>query len=282
MEAVPFAKMSGCGNDFILIDNCDGAHNGVINPVFVRAVCRRRLSIGADGLIVIEPSRVCDFAWRFFNADGSEAEMCGNGARCAARFAVLQGIAPPQLSFETLAGVVQAAVRGDGVRIGLPPPGDLQLDLSVDACNEVRQVHFINSGVPHVVCFVQDLESVPVRELGAALRRHERFSPAGANVNFVSHARSDVLEIRTYERGVEDETLACGTGAVACALVALARGVAAAPVQVLTRSGESLRIAPEHNTPPFGAVHLEGGARLVCRGRIEPEAWNDQTDLNAE
>jgi len=272
MHAIPFTKMNGTGNDFILINNMSGAYDMVKDPAFVRAVCRRMVSLGADGLICVEPSTRCDFAWRFFNADGSEAEMCGNGARCAARFAVEKGIAGPDLAFETRAGVIRAQVAGSRVRVGLSAPGGFEsIRLSVDG--RELEVHCLNTGVPHAVLFVDDLENAPVETLGRTVRYHERFAPRGTNVNFVSQPGDNMLHIRTYERGVEAETLACGTGSVASALIAAALGRVVPPAVLQTRGGEQLQVDAESACPPFGRVYLEGGTRKVCDGMLCAEAW---------
>jgi len=273
MHEIPFAKMNGTGNDFILINNMSGAFDAVKEPAFVRAVCRRMLSVGADGLICIEPSRTCDFAWRFFNADGSEAEMCGNGARCAARFAVEQGIAGPDLAFETLAGSIRAHVADSSVRVLLSPPGGLETGIRIAVDGIEHVLHCLNTGVPHAVLFVDDLEHAPVAALGRAVRYHERFAPQGTNVNFVSQARDNMLHIRTYERGVEGETLACGTGSVASALVAAALGRVSLPVVLQTRGGEHLRVSADSVCAPFGDVYLEGMTRKVFQGIMCAEAW---------
>ena len=184
--------MSGSGNDFIIIDNRSRLMEQVELPAFIRAVCRRGISMGADGLILIEKARAagCDFSWRFFNADGGEAEMCGNGGRCAARYAVMQGIAGARLSFETRAGIIHADVRGDRVKIELPSPQASEMNITVPVDEKPLLLHFINTGVPHVVTFVDHVEDVRVRELGKALRFHPRFQPAGANVNFASVRRA--------------------------------------------------------------------------------------------
>jgi len=273
MHEIPFAKMNGSGNDFILINNMSGAYEMVKERAFVTAVCTRKLSVGADGLICLEPSENCDFAWRFFNADGGEAEMCGNGARCAARFAVENNIAGPDLAFETLAGVVRAHVSGSQVRVRLTPPGELEtgIRLVIEASEVV--LHAINTGVPHVVLFVDDCENAQVETLGRAIRYHERFAPQGTNVNFVSQGAGFQLNIRTYERGVEGETFACGTGSVAAALVASTLKMVALPVSVHTRSGEQLRVDANPACSPFDQVFLEGGTRKVCEGTLCPEAW---------
>ena len=274
MKNIPFCKMSGCGNDFIIIDNRSGAWDGMKNPGFVKAVCREKLSVGADGLIFIEKSGSSDFKWRFFNADGSEAEMCGNGARCAARFAFLNGIAGASLSFETIAGTIHAEVNGASVKTQLSRPGNLQLNQELAVDGAAFTMHSINTGVPHAVIFVEDLDGVPIKELGAKIRFHEHFQPAGTNVNFISIGPDGSIGIRTYERGVEDETLACGTGSVAAALVCIAMGRAASPVLVKTRGGEQLKVYAEPAAPPFAQAYLEGGASLIYTGEMSPEAYD--------
>jgi len=273
MHEIPFTKMNGTGNDFILINNMSGAYDIVKQPSFVTAVCTRKLSVGADGLICLERSEKHDFAWRFFNADGSEAEMCGNGARCAARFAVENNIAGPDLAFETIAGVIRAQVTASQVRVELSPPGELEtgITLAIDGSDVV--LHSLNTGVPHAVSFVDDIENAPVDALGRSIRYHEYFAPQGTNVNFVAPGPDALLHIRTYERGVEGETFACGTGSVAAALIASALKMAVLPISLQTRSGEQLRVDADSAQPPFGKIFLEGGTRKVCEGTLCVEAW---------
>ncbi len=264
---LPFSKLSGSGNDFIIIDNMDGKINADEFKSRVPYICRRALSVGADGVIIIEPSESVHFKWRFFNSDGSEAEMCGNGGRCAARFAYEKGIAPRQMSFETLAGIIKAEVSGRLVKVQLTKPFGWLMDavledLGVSYC-------FVNTGVPHVVLFVDDIETIDVEGLGRKIRFHRAFAPAGTNVNFAA-VSNDRLYIRTYERGVEAETLACGTGATACALVAMRKGLLSSPVEVVTRGGEVLKVYSEG-----GDVFLEGGTRWVYDGVMKEEAWEE-------
>ena len=239
---IDFTKMSGSGNDFILIDNRDGELRVGDVVEFVKTVCGRKVSVGADGLILIERSDRVDFRWRFFNADGSEVEMCGNGGRCAARFAFLNGIAGERMSFETIAGIIDAEVRGDVVKLRLTDPRDLVLDDRIQVENQTLDVHSINTGVPHVVHFVRDPDQFDVFSVGRAIRYHEHYRPAGTNANFAAVVEGNTLRVRTYERGVEDETLACGTGSVASALIAARKGLVESPVDVLVQSGELLRI----------------------------------------
>jgi len=273
MNKIPFSKMSGSGNDFILIDN----RAKILDPDrlgdFVPRVCAPKVSVGADGVILIEGSPKADFRWRFFNSDGSEAEMCGNGGRCAARFAVLRGIAREKLSFETLAGTIEAEVRGRRVKLQMVKPFGLELDLAVPVDGETRSLHFLNTGVPHAVYFVPEAAKVSVKDLGRKIRFHPRFQPAGTNANFVQPVDRKNIKVRTYERGVEDETLACGTGAVASALIAGAKGYVDSPVAVETSGGEILNIHFQKNEGGFARVFLEGDTRLVYEGDLWEEAY---------
>jgi diaminopimelate epimerase len=272
-EVIEFYKMSGSGNDFILIDNRSGELKIDDLIGFVRILCARQGSVGADGLIIIEKSTCADFRWRFFNADGSEVEMCGNGGRCAARFAFLKEIAPADMSFETVAGIIDAAVSGETVKLRLTEPRllDLHYDLKTDSGS--LAVSSINTGVPHVVHFVDDLKGFDVFGTGRMVRYHEHYQPAGTNANFVRVLDGHTIAVRTYERGVEDETLACGTGSVAAALIAARKGLASSPVEVLVRSGERLKIYFEETGAGFGNVYLEGSAKVVYQGLLWEEAY---------
>ncbi len=271
---IPFFKLSGSGNDFIIIDNRSGFLEHLDLPRLARAVCRRAVSVGADGLIVVENPRAsgCDFSWRFFNADGSEAEMCGNGGRCAARYAVIQGIAGSRLAFETRAGIIHAEVKNDLAKIELPPPKAITMNINLDVDGQQYRAHGINTGVPHVVIFVNNLDAILIRDIGKKIRFHTFFQPAGTNVNFAAVIAGVQLRVRTYERGVEDETLACGTGSVAAALIASSLGSVSLPVQVQTQGGELLSVDAEHASHPFGRVYLQGLVRVVCEGEIWDEA----------
>ena len=278
-SSIPFTKMSGTGNDFILIDHRTQFLGDIDFGEFTRAICRRKFSVGADGLILIENCEEMDFRWRFFNADGSSAEMCGNGARCAARFAFSRGIAPAVMRFSTIAGIIEAEVVGDGVRLRMTPPGDIQLRQHLIVDDSDRVVHSINTGVPHAVLFCDNINSAPVFEWGKIIRYHERFQPAGTNVNFVERRSGSELLVRTYERGVEGETLACGTGAVAAALVAGILGQIQPPVMVTTSGGEQLII---HFSLAGGSdfaiskVFLEGPASFIYEGELSEGALSGQ------
>ena len=233
--------MNGCGNDFILIDNRT-ARLAMDPAVFCQSVCRRKRSVGADGLILIESSDAFDFQWQFYNADGSRAEMCGNGARCAARFAHHTGIAGEKMVFRTDAGPIEAQIYGDQVKIKMTPPFACRTEVAIDLSVGRRTVSSINTGVPHVVLETDRLAEEQIVPLGREIRHHACFAPAGTNVNFVQPDGDNRLQVRTYERGVEDETLACGTGCVAAALVTALRRRWSAPIPVVTRSGGILTI----------------------------------------
>jgi diaminopimelate epimerase len=253
MRKIPFWKFSGSGNDFILIDNRLGVvpHEGI--APFIQKVCTRGLSVGADGFV-----------------------------------------STPKMRFETLAGIIEAEVKGDRARVRLTDPSDLRLGLKVQLEGKEYVGHFLNTGVPHLVIPVDDVEKTDVITLGRAGRNHALFAPKGTNVNFVSiedqgpelkpgtrsspapgirHPAPDVY-IRTYERGVEGETLACGTGAVATALVLGALGRSRTPVSLMTRGGILLTVDYAWDGKGFSNVHLEGDAKVVFVGEMWEEAWN--------
>ena len=271
IKPISFTKMNGCGNDFIIIDNRSGMVSADLLH-FARRVCRRKISVGADGLILIETDGELDFRWQFFNADGSRAEMCGNGARCAARFAYLNGIAGSKMIFGTDAGAIAAEVIGDNARIKMTDPFDLVCDAVFKLRDGEQTVNHLNTGVPHAVIETSDLENVPVVDRGREIRHHPHFAPAGTNVNFVAVRKAGAIRVRTYERGVEDETLACGTGCVASALVTAVRHGWASPIAVTTRSGGVLTIYFERAGQAFRSVYLEGDARIVYTAELQAEA----------
>jgi diaminopimelate epimerase len=270
---IEFYKMSGSGNDFIIIDNRDLSLNVGDLPTFARRVCARKISVGADGLFLIEPSMTVDFKWQFFNSDGSVAEMCGNGSRCVARYAYLKGIAPKEMSFETIAGIISAEVNGDIVKVKLTDPSAVEAGIKIDADGQKFILDSIDTGVPHAVVFVDDLDDCAVFDLGRKIRRHECFQPRGANANFATVIDRHKIRVRTYERGVEDETLACGTGMVAAVLTAAQRGLVESPTDVLVQSGETLRIYFTKKDDRFGEIYLEGKVKIVYHGFLFEEAY---------
>jgi diaminopimelate epimerase len=273
MDHLPVVKMSGSGNDFILIDNRAAIIPEPRLPLFIAGICRRRLSIGADGVILIEASSRADFRWRFFNSDASPAAMCGNGARCAARFAFLEGICDRQVRFETEIGLIEALVDGPAVKVKMPEPKGLRLDLGLELASGPVVVSCLDTGVPHAVMLSENLDGLDVAGLGRELRWHPQFHPAGVNADFISVEPSGGIAIRTYERGVEGETLACGTGAVAGALVAACKLGLVSPVAVRTAGGGVLTVHFQKSDGRFHDVYQEGEARLIYRGVLNREAW---------
>ncbi|VVM07775.1 diaminopimelate epimerase [Methylacidimicrobium cyclopophantes] len=267
---IQFTKMTGAGNDFVLVDNRDGRLR--LRPDQIARLCDRHFGIGADGMLVAETDAKEDrIRMRYYNSDGGEASLCGNGARCFARFLqpLLPGSEGDPLIFLTGAGIVKASFLGEEVSISMPDPESARLRRLVTTRHGPLEVHWIHTGVPHLVVFVRDVERIDVEELGRELRWLPDFAPEGANADFVEVKGPDRIAVRTYERGVEGETLACGTGVTASALVAhLAKGLPS-PVSVLVRSGESLRVGFERAGDGFRRVWLQGPATKVFTGEME-------------
>lgn len=282
-NAIPFWKMTGSGNDFVLVDNRDGIVPISERGAFAKAVCRRRVAIGADGVVFIEETVAADqevaFAWHYINADGSDGAFCGNGAMCGARFAVMNQIAPHCCAFETPAGIVHATVdeRTPHVQLRLDPPGYVQPPRQVDIDGETHRLIPIKVGVPHAVLLSkEDTLGADFPALGRAIRHHKAFAPDGANVDLVQVRDRQTLRMRTYERGVEEETLACGSGAIASAIVATAHDLAEPPIAVITSGGPSLHVDFTWNPTTCQVTHLTltGEARVVTKGEICPEAFS--------
>jgi diaminopimelate epimerase len=264
-----FWKMNGAGNDFVCLDNRTKTLR--LTRGQIARLCCRQLGVGADGLLVLEPSRSadCDFRMRYYNADGGEAEMCGNGARCFARFAQqVTGSGKRAVRLDTGAGPVGAEFFGGQVRVELTAPRGLALNQKIKTARGPLTVHSLNTGVPHVVVFVSDVEKIDVKKLGAELRYHARFQPKGTNVNFAQIIEPGKIKARTYERGVEGETLACGTGVTATALVAAARHGFKSPVTVSVRSGAKLCVRFTASGENFSGVKLHGPAEFTFKGEI--------------
>jgi diaminopimelate epimerase len=262
-----FTKMNGAGNDFVLLDNRDGSLR--LTRAQIARLCDRHRGVGADGLLLVEPpENDADFRMRYYNADGGEAEMCGNGARCFARFARKLGGPQDKMTFETQAGVITAEFIGREVRVHMSDPADLQLDAEIAVDDGLLTIHSVNTGVPHAVILVGDLEKAGVVPLGSAVRYHEHFAPRGTNVNFLQVLGPREIAIRTYERGVEGETLACGTGVTACALVHHMLTGAASPVSVRVRGGDTLSVGFEKGGYAFQNVTLTGPADFVFEGDV--------------
>lgn len=267
LHMIPFTKMNGAGNDFVVLDN--RALDRSLTREQIAHLCDRHRGIGADGLLAVEPAEAgADYKFRYYNADGGEAEMCGNGARCFGRYtANLDGADASTVSFETIAGTLTAEIIGEDVRIAMSEPFDLQRDLPLGI--DGLSADSINTGVPHVVAYVDDLAPTDVVALGAKIRYHDHFAPAGTNVNFAQVIETGHIAIRTYERGVEDETLACGTGMVACALFHHMKHGAAPPVKVDVKGGETLEIGfVPAGDGKFTDVTLTGPAEVTFVGEV--------------
>lgn len=266
-KTIPFWKMHGAANDFVVVDDralTFPSHDAA----WMQSVMARRTGVGSEGILLIQPSAQTDFRMRFFNPDGGEVDMCGNGARCIARLAHELGVAPARMSFETGAGIVRADVAGDTVQLTMTTPHDWRLGRELEIEGSRLAYDFVNSGVPHVVMVVHNLAATDVAQLGAAIRYHEDFAPKGTNANFVQITGPNALSVRTYERGVEAETLACGTGIVAAGLLAGKTGRVKTPVCITPASGDRLTV--DYQLTPEGAenVTLKGPAVHVFRGEL--------------
>jgi diaminopimelate epimerase len=264
----PFWKMHGAGNDFILIDDRQRRFPEH-DTAAIAAICCRRTGIGSEGLILIQDADTADFRMRFFNPDGNEVDMCGNGARCVARLAHDIGVAGSTMTIETRAGRLSATVRNDAVQIYLPPPFECrsQQTLSLPS-GETIQYDFLNTGVPHVVVLTESVEHDSIVDVGSAIRHHAAFLPNGTNANFVEIRSDHEIRVRTYERGVEDETLACGTGIAAAAVsAALYHGVQP-PVSAMAQSGDCLVVDFRISDGKAEELSLTGPAVYVFSGEI--------------
>jgi len=263
---IPFLKMHGAANDFVVIDHREPFLDEPLEGL-VRRLCDRRRGVGADGVLLVESDRECDFAMRYFNADGQVADFCGNGARCVARLALDQGLGRGgEVRFRTAAGLKRARRSADGRGIELEfgrieRPG---APLAVEAAGRSFSGRLVGAGVPHFVVPVERVEWAPVHEWGAALRHHARFEPGGANVDFTARMGPGRVAMRTYERGVEAETLACGSGAMAVAVWAVVEGEPP-PIAVMTAGGDELRVALREADGGFEAA-LTGPAEVAYRG----------------
>ena len=266
---VDFVKMNGAGNDFVLIDN--RTQKLKLSRDQVVRVCDRHRGVGADGLILLTPARSAkaDWAWEFFNSDGSTGEMCGNGARCFARFVKKQTGLDRDFTFETEAGLISAAFKGERVTVNLTDPIGLKLNDTVALRGGPQLLHSLNTGVPHAVLFVPDADQAMVMQLGPEIRRHAHFGAKGTNVNFVQVLGPERIRVRTFERGVEGETLACGTGVTASALISARVHHFGSPVRVQVQGGDQLEVSFQDRNGGFSDVRLTGPADFVFEGTLE-------------
>jgi diaminopimelate epimerase len=262
-----FYKMSGSGNDFIMVDAMKEPPGSLAETAVIRAVCARATGIGADGIVFLEPSSRADFRMTYLNSDGSRADLCGNASLCSTRLASELGIARGmEFRIESDAGILSARLGRDGPEVDLQPVTDVQSDLPFRLADGERWIGFALAGIPHLVVRVDDIEQVDVVGRGRPLRLDPSLAQ-GANVNFVSSGADGNWRIRTYERGVEGETLACGTGAVASAILLAKSGQATSPVALRTRSGRTLTVRLEHHEGAW-LPSLSGEARVVFEGRF--------------
>lgn len=261
----PFAKYVACGNDFILFDNRknDFPHT---NKSLIQQVCDRRAGIGADGILLMENSCQADYKMLIFNADGSEAAMCGNGLRCFIKWIARLGSRKSVFRIELKEQIYTATLTGESVQIQMGPAREVQWNIPFAYENERLSLHFLHTGVPHLICFTNQIESINVMKWGSTLRHHSNWQPEGANASVVQPIHPHTIKMRTYERGVEAETPACGTGAVAAALAAAHQHSFQSPVTVQTTSKEELTVAFSSD---FSEISLTGGATFVFTGRID-------------
>ena len=264
-----FTKMNGAGNDFVLVDN--RTQQIRLAPEQIVHLCDRHRGVGADGVMLLVPARTgqADWAWDFYNSDGSAAEMCGNGARCFGRYVQKVTGAKRDFRFETPAGIIAASFQGERVTVNLTSPNDLRLNQILPLSAGPTTIHSLNTGVPHAVLYVPDADRAMVLQLGAEIRRHAHFAPRGTNVNFVQVLGPSQIRVRTFERGVEGETLACGTGVSAAALISARLHGFTSPVTVQVQGGDQLAVSFQDQGAEFADVRLTGPAEFVFTGRIE-------------
>ncbi|MBU4343725.1 MAG: diaminopimelate epimerase [Candidatus Omnitrophica bacterium] len=267
MSRLKFTKMVGAGNDFVVIDTRLSVIGVRLSlPKLACALCERKTGVGADGALVLEKSKKADFKMRIFNADGSEAEMCGNGLRCA----VLHAGKKRKVKIETMAGMYEAEITGKNrVRIKMAGPKDLKKDLCIIVNGRAIKVNYIDTGVPHAVIFVEGLDKIDVDNIGRGIRYHDEFKPRGTNVDFVEIIDDTSIRMRTYERGVEGETLACGTGAVASAIISvIGYRLSVIGINVHTKGG-ILKVYFKKDGSKVKDVYLEGEAKIVYKGEVD-------------
>jgi diaminopimelate epimerase len=259
-----FTKLSATGNDFILIDNRDGKLSGEEHEFF-HQICRRRQSVGADGILLIEKSDRYHFSLRYYNSDGHIGEMCGNGARAAAYYAFVHKFAPADVTFDVLGVGYEASVQENWVKLSMPPPVEIREYPRIVEEPDFQEGGYLNVGVPHYVLFVDDVEKIDVVSIGKKYRHHPAFQPWGTNTNFVQLLDRNTLKIRTYERGVEAETLACGTGTISATILAKLQKDIELPASVYAPGG-MLRVAFDND---MTKILLEGQVKIVYYGSLE-------------
>jgi len=266
-EHLSFVKYSGAGNDFILVNDLDGTFP-ISDVKGIKKLCHRQMGIGADGIILLQSSQQADYRMRILNADGTEAEMCGNGIRCLAKFIQRLGCAKDQITIETQERLIQVKFNDGNVCAEMGSPVDIQWSINTPIDSQIHVLHLLNTGVPHAVLFVEHIESVDVASMGKKIRHHPLFHPKGVNANFAAVNEKGEVHNRTFERGVEAETLACGTGATAVAIAASKVYSLKSPVKVHTQSGDILTISFQRTGEEFKDVRMEGSAQYIFQGQV--------------
>jgi len=268
---VSFAKVTASGNDFIVLDNRGSKLEDAISDfgAFAKFASQRRHSVGADGVLVLEDSKAADFKMRIINPDGSEVAMCGNGARCSALYAYTKKWCGASLKIETAAGLLDAQIKGQSVMVRMTPPVDIRLDRNIGLGTTIINLHTANTGVPHAVHFVDNVKDYPVKQIGSKVRYHKFFEPEGTNADFVEIIDDSTISVRTYERGVEDETLACGTGVVASSVISHLVNGTRGPVSAITRGKDILKIHFRKESNVFKDVYIEGKAHIIFEGGLD-------------
>ncbi|MBM3207903.1 MAG: diaminopimelate epimerase [Chlamydiae bacterium] len=264
---ISFSKYQGSGNDFVIIDD-----RATVFPCekdeFIRKICHRRFGIGADGLLLLQTSACAGFKVRIFNSDGKEVSMCGNGLRCFVHYLNSLGFKEESYRIETMHDIIDCQIKGDKILVRLQKPYVMNWGVNLDVDDSVFEAYVVHTGVPHAVIFVDDLEQVNVEESGRRVRNHPLFAPEGVNVNFAKRGADGAFRVRTYERGVEGETYACGTGAAAVALAACQLWDVTSPVRIVPLSKESLEVRVEQAVSGGKLLDLIGGATAVFEGKF--------------
>jgi len=265
---IPFSKYQGTGNDFILIDDREGQFPNQ-NAEFIRSLCDRRFGIGADGLILLQRSSSADFKMRIFNSDGGEPGMCGNGLRCLIHFLKRLKIDKETCHIEVTGRIYFCRFQDEKIKICLGSPKILYWDLAIAIENEPLRLFVLDTGVPHAVVFTEDLEKIDLMQIGRKLRFHPKLAPEGANVDFAKILPSKEIRMRTYERGVEGETLMCGTGAAAVAFAAFQIYRLSSPIKIQAPQNEHLEFIVTPIQKGEHEIEMTGPAAIVFTGEIE-------------
>ena len=281
MKKIAFTKMHGAGNDFVLIDDRDGTFP-VHDHILLSMLASHRTGISCEGVILVQKSSVADFRMEFFNPDGTEADLCGNGARCVAAFAREIGVvSSAAMTFETRAGLVDAEVSANGtsVKVWMPEPRNRRYGLQVKVGDEVVTGDYVEVGVPHFIVRSENVSSLDVEGFGRALRLSDAFAPNGTNVDFAQFVPAHKVVIRTYERGVEAESGACGTGAVATAVVAVETKGLSLPINVRTSEGYTLTVDGDWRHAKTTGFTLTGPVKKVFEGVVDLDSFDTSNEM---